>query len=366
MHAIQAIPFRPVIASEALSTGPTPNGAPPIAREWTDAWIGRMVGDRHRIVRHIASGGMGHVFLARHTSLGAFAAIKVLLETDDAVSRRCFRNEARIVSRLQHPNIVRVSDCGQLPDGCRYLVMELLAGVELGTWIAQHGAMRFERALAVLRQLASALDYMHGQGVLHRDIKPDNVILHSDANDAVRLFDFGVAKYYRTDHHSFDEGMVSGTPIYMSPEQANGQPCGPAADLYSFGALALELLTGEPPYERLPCEEVLNCVRTLPPLLPSAHGVHIPGFDEVMSKALARDPLKRFATAKQFVDALARTLPKTTTPPVRSAPAVDIDSLPHTVRTRARGRQSSLSITPSQWVAVAAWVSATAAWLIAS
>lgn len=266
-------------------------------------WVERVIGKRHRVVRHVATGGMGHVFLAQHVVLGSYVAVKILVDGSNETLMRYFGHEAQLLARLRHPNIVGIVDCGMLSEGGCYIVMEWLPGQELGTFIAENGALAPARALWVLRQLASALDYMHGEGVVHRDIKPDNVIFHPDAYDAVKLFDFGVAVPFRAQPAS-EVGQVIGTPHYMSPEQAAGECASPSSDLYALGALALELFTGRRAYEQTSAGEVVTAVLTTPPNLPSDYGLHVPGLDLVIARALARDPDSRFGSGLEFVAAL--------------------------------------------------------------
>lgn len=273
-------------------------------------WNGRVIGKRHRIVRHIASGGMGHVFLGAHVTLGGPVAVKILLPPTNRDATHYFCNEARLLSRLSHPNIVSVVDCGVIAEGGCYIVMEWLGGITIEQHLKDHGPLLPRHALWILAQLASALDYIHSVGIVHRDIKPDNVIFHPQACGAVKLFDFGVAVAFA--HPPVDEACkVFGTPLYMAPEQAAGGPATPSTDLYGLGALALELLTGETAYDRVSASEVVAAVLTKPPCLPSDHGVNVPGLDAVFVKALARDPSKRFSTARDLVLALRAVLLQT-------------------------------------------------------
>jgi serine/threonine-protein kinase len=148
---------------------------------------------------------------------------------------------------------------------------------------------------------------LHGQGIVHRDIKPPNIMVDAEANDSVKLLDFGIAIREGAQDSCFETGLL-GTPSYMAPEQVDGNGCGKSADLYALGALALELLTGKPPYDYPSLNLVLAAVLHEKPGLPSARGVDIPGIDAVFERALARDPKARFATAAEFMDALTRVL----------------------------------------------------------
>ena len=286
---------------------PLLSGEPDEHTDAAKAWLGCPVGGRHRIVKHLGSGGMGHVFVAEHVTLGAQAAVKILATRYPTTVVDRFIAEAKLLSLINHPNIVKVFDIGEMDDDTPYMLMELVPGIDLGEWLDRHPSLSVKRALRILRQVACAIDHLHGQGIVHRDIKPPNIIVDPDANDAVKLLDFGIAIREGTADSTLDQGLL-GTPAYMAPEQVAGSGCGKAADLYALGALALELLTGKPPYDYPSLNLVLAAVLHERPSLPSSRGIDIPGFDAVMERALARDPKERFASATDFVDALSDVL----------------------------------------------------------
>ena len=271
--------------------------------EWVSAQLGAAVGCSHRIVRHLASGGMGHVFVAEHDYLGALAAVKVPRYAD-ANGRKVLEAEARLLAKLEHPNIVRALDVGQLADGRMYLMMEHVTGIELGAWLDAHGAMPFDRALTVLNQVASALDYLHRKGIVHGDIKPANLLIDVGANDFVKLLDFGIA----ASTGCKERRGAFGTPEYMAPEQARGEAWGTASDVYALSALAFQLLTGRALHEQRSAQDVLTAVLELAAPAPSDVGLNVPGLDAVFAKGLHRDPTQRYARASAFVTALAETL----------------------------------------------------------
>ena len=271
--------------------------------EWLSAQAGASVGCSHRIVGHLASGGMGHVFVAEHEYLGARAAVKVPRYAD-ATGRKILEAEARLLAKLEHPNIVRAFDVGQLADGRMYLLMEHVQGIELGTWLDAHGTMPFDRCLAVLKQVASAVDYLHLKGIVHGDIKPANILVDASANDFVKLVDFGIASNTTRN----DRRGVLGTPAYMAPEQARGEAWGPRSDVYAVAALALQMLTGHPPHAHRTAQDVLTAVLTQPAPRPSALGLKIPNLDTVFERGLHPDPAERFARASAFVNALSDVL----------------------------------------------------------
>jgi serine/threonine protein kinase len=284
------------------------------------AWIGCDVGTRHTIVKHLASGGMGHVFLAEHRTLGAHAAVKILASRCTPSLAARFIGEAELLSTVNHPNIVKLFDAGALVDESPYMLMEYVPGIDLGEWIEQSESLSVKRSLRILRQVACAIDHLHSQGIVHRDIKPANIIVDEAANDAVKLIDFGIAIREGTRDVEFERGLL-GTPAYMAPEQVSGGSCGKAVDLYALGALALELLTGKPPYDYPSLNLVLAAVLHEPPGLPSSRGIHIAGFDAVIERALARDPHARFESAGAFMDALTEVLSIASNPPASTSRA---------------------------------------------
>jgi serine/threonine-protein kinase len=207
----------------------------------------------YRIEAKLGRGGFGTVYTARHRVLGRPAAIKVLhqelLRSADAVER--FADEARIVNRIRHPSIVDVYEFGQLPDGRPYLVMEPLSGQDLATRL-DAGPVPPDAALAILGELASALAAGHATGVVHRDVKPENVFLLAGEGHRVKLLDFGIAKATGpadADQARTRTGVMIGSPRYAAPEQAGGKPVTPASDVYSLGVLAFRLFCGRVPFE---------------------------------------------------------------------------------------------------------------------
>jgi len=279
--------------------------------------VGGAVGVTHRIVRSLGSGGMGHVFLTEHIHLGVYAAAKIARHRDDA-ARQTIAHEACMLSQLEHPNIVKVLDVGQLADATPYLLMEYCNGLVLDTWLEGSGPMPPKRGLHILRQLACAVDYLHAQGMVHGDIKPSNIIVDGRARDFVKLVDFGIAT--RDAKRGARRGVI-GTPAYMAPEQARGEVCGPAIDVYGVAALALELFTCRPPYDYTTAQDVLTAVLTEAPALPSERGLQVPGLDDVFRRGLHQDPAQRFPIASDFVDALEQVLTAAEAPARAPAPA---------------------------------------------
>jgi serine/threonine-protein kinase len=268
------------------------------------------VGDRigpYEIVEEIGRGGMAVVYRARQASLARFVALKVLAPAlagnPDFVSR--FHREATIAASLEHPHIVPIFDVGEA-DGIPYIAMRYLAGPSLAQLIRQEGPFSFERAGGLLEQVASALDFAHARGVVHRDVKPGNVLV--EAGDRVSLVDFGIA--WSPDAGALTRtGVVLGTPRYMAPEHLQRREVDYRADLYALGILATELLVGSGPFDTdasAPgaAEQLLRSV-PLPALradLPS-------GVDPVIRRMVALEPIERYSTAADFVAALRAELP---------------------------------------------------------
>ena len=264
---------------------------------------------RYEGPRHVATGGMGEIFVARDTTLGRTVAIKRLSERfarDESVRRR-FTREGLAAARLSgHPNIVTSFDVGE-SSGRPFLVMEHLTGGTVAER-ARAGDVPHEQALAWLRQSADALEEAHANGIVHRDVKPANLLL--DDRGDVRVADFGVARIVEEGAtHMTIAGTVLGTAGYLSPEQARGEPATPASDVYSLGVVAYELLTGGRPFEGgSATEEAARHIhQPVPPA--SERGVGLPrSVDRVFERVLAKDPGERYATPGAFVSDLAAAL----------------------------------------------------------
>lgn len=241
----------------------------------------------YRLTGRLGSGAYAAVYRAVHELMGVERAVKVLRpRAADAAARRVhFLREARVAARLRHPNVVAVHDCGIAGDGTPYIAMEYVAGRSLAARLEQ-GVPAAAEALRVGGQIAAALDHAHGMGVVHRDVKPGNVILGDDG--VVRLVDFGIAQAGREPGEPW-AGL--GTPAYMAPEQRAGRRAGPQTDVYSLAIVLHELLTGRPPR---PDGTGRAC-------LPAAA-------DRVLAHGLAPEPGRRPASAGELVSALAAAL----------------------------------------------------------
>ena len=262
---------------------------------------------RYRDPRHLARGGMGDVYRATDEQLGRAVAIKVLADryADDESIRERFKREALAAARLSgSPNIVTIFDVGE-SDGHPYIVMELLEGGTLEDRLKSGGAQDPADVLRWLDQAARALDAAHAAGIVHRDVKPGNLLLNGRGE--VSVGDFGVASAVGLDSMTMT-GTVLGTAGYLSPEQASGERATPASDRYGLGVVAYELLTGRRPFESdsATAEAAAHVHAPIP--YPSQHSDLPPELDPVLRRALAKDPEQRFASSADFVAALREAL----------------------------------------------------------
>ena len=278
--------------------------------------------DRYTDPRLIGQGGMGEIFLARDRDLGRRVAIKLLAErfARDESLRARFTREALTAARLStHPNVVTIFDVGE-HNGRPFIVMEYLPGGTLAER-AREGNVSHERTVVWLGQAAAALDAAHAEGIVHRDVKPANLLLNE--RDEVHVADFGVARVLdETTSGLTAAGTVLGTAGYLSPEQAQGQPATAESDLYSLAVVAYELLTGGRPFERgsATAEAAAHINDPVPPA--SARGVGLPrAVDGVFEQALAKDPSQRFRNARALVAALRAALRRDETEQTRVLPA---------------------------------------------
>ncbi len=262
----------------------------------------------------IGAGGMGHVFRAEQLALERTVAVKVLhrrlVADDDARTR--FTLEARAASRLEHPHVVAIHDLDELEDGRPYLVMEFLRGYSLASVLEREGALPLPRALRIVGQVLAALAEGHTLGIVHRDVKPENVVLEATrtGGDHAKLVDFGLA-FWRGRSAAESGDLVCGTPEYVSPESVRGEPIDARADLYSTGVMLFELLTGRRPF--VASTPALTGMRHLtepaPRLSDAAHGRDFPDVVEaIVARALAKRPAGRYRDAHEMGRAVADAL----------------------------------------------------------
>lgn len=270
-----------------------------------DPLVGMTLDGRYRVLRAVGEGGMGVVYEAEHVLIEKRVALKVLRETftrrPDVVER--FRQEAKSASRIGHPNIVDVSDCGETSTGASYIVMEMLQGEDLADVLSRECALSPMRATLIAYQVARALDAAHKKSIVHRDLKPENIyLIEREAQpDFVKVVDFGVAKM--SDIESLGArkltrtGMIFGTPEYMSPEHAAGKALDHRVDIYALGVILYELLTGRVPFEGDNFMEVLakhgaDPVPVLKEVNPGTRASE--ELTRVIMRALEKDPAQRY------------------------------------------------------------------------
>lgn len=271
----------------------------------------RTYGGRYAVLEPIGSGGMAEVYRARDELLGRDVAVKVLtdrLSRDRSFVER-FRREAQSAANLNHPNVVSLYDYGS-DDGAYYIVMEYIDGKSLGDIVAESGALMPERAAEIASDVAAALERAHSSGLVHRDIKPTNIMLTSGGQ--TKVTDFGIARALggSTEQTQMTQtGMVIGTAAYLSPEQAQGNPVDARSDVYSLGCVLYEMLTGKPPFTGdAPLAIAYKHVRE-DAVPPSTVNADVPGeLDAVTLKALAKNPDNRYTSAHEMREDLQRFL----------------------------------------------------------
>jgi eukaryotic-like serine/threonine-protein kinase len=264
--------------------------------------------DRYRVVRHIANGGMAGVWEAHDELLGRSVAVKVLAShlSEDGRARLRFEREARAAAGLSsHPHVVTIYDVGE-HDGRVFMVMELMRGGTVGERLKAGRTIADETALRWLREAAGALDAAHDAGVVHRDIKPGNLLL--DERDRLAIGDFGIARLALEDQLTAT-GQVLGTASYISPEQAVGEPATAASDRYALAVVAFELLTGERPFQAEHfAAQARAHVEDAPPLATERDSSLPKGVDAVLDRGLAKAPEDRWESAGEMVAALDRAM----------------------------------------------------------
>jgi serine/threonine-protein kinase len=287
------------------------------------------LGDRYRLDHRIASGGMGAVWRAVDQLLDRPVAVKLLKRelADDPAFVERFRREARAAAALTHANVAAVFDYGER-DGQAFIVMELVEGENLAQRLARAGPLPWPEALAVAEQVARALAAAHARGLVHRDVKPANVLLgngagaalppgstNSDGSPVVKVTDFGIAQAAQATTLT-GTGMVLGSASYVAPEQASGDQVGPAADLYGLGCVLFEMVTGQAPYRgdnavALATQHICGPVPN-----PRAVRPDVPGtVAAIVLKAMQKEPGQRFGSATAMADALAEARPTGSAPP---------------------------------------------------
>lgn len=276
----------------------------------TDPLIGAMLGE-YRVLAPLGTGGMGVVYRGEHPVIGRPVAIKLLRReyANDPDHARRFLEEARSLSIARHPNIIDVFSFGETPAGDAFLVMELLEGQSLEQVLAERAPLSPKETLSICIPMLSGLGAAHAAGVIHRDLKPGNVFLLRlhDGSVFPKLLDFGLARRGEKGARSLRQTSVGGTPLYVAPEQARGENVGPYTDLYSFGCVLYEMLSGHPPFTSANLHELLDAHRTLAPRPLRTSAPQVPAeFDKLVMRLLEKDPQKRPASAQEVKEQLER------------------------------------------------------------
>jgi serine/threonine-protein kinase len=273
-------------------------------RPEADPLLGKVIDGRYEVEVVLGEGGMGTVYRARHRALGKRFALKVmrpeLARQGDLAGR--FIQEARAAAAIDHQNVVQITDFGELPGGTPYFVMELLEGEPLSKILKKTGPLPAVRAVRILQQVAAGLAAAHAGGVVHRDLKPDNI--HITPDDVVKVLDFGVAKVAGGARLT-RAGMVFGTPQYMSPEQAAGGIVDHRSDIYALGVIMYEMFTGRVPFEADSYMGVLTKHMYMVPELPSRvseSARELGALEDVTMKCLEKKPENRYPTMAAFVE----------------------------------------------------------------
>src|SRR6187549_2113967 len=292
-----------------------PAVAAPRSKKADDPALGKVIAGRYRLEARIGEGGMGIVYRARHVLIDRVVAEK-LIRPDlrgETHLRAWMLREARAANRVDHAHIIDIHDIGETEEGELYLVMEYLVGTPLSAELAR-GPMPIARGVDILEQMCAALARAHDLGVVHRDLKSDNILLtqRGGRKDFVKILDFGLAAIAR-DPRLAPKGAVFGTPEYMSPEQARGEEATPHADLYALGVLFFEMLTGQLPFRANDRDTLLEMQRTHPPPRPRSirPDAHAQG-ESIVLRLLEKDVRKRYRDAhhlQEEMKALQRSLP---------------------------------------------------------
>jgi eukaryotic-like serine/threonine-protein kinase len=295
------------------------------------------VASRYRIDRRLGAGGMSTVFLATDTVLERPVAVKLLAEhlADDPDFVARFRREALAAARLQHPNVVQVFDSGQDPASQRhYIVMEYVDGPSCADLLRDHKQFEIDQTVRILRDSCHGLDYAHRAGVVHRDVKPGNLLV-ADETGFTKLADFGIAKAAEQTRIT-QVGSVLGTAAYLSPEQARGEEAGPASDIYSLGVCAYQFLAGRLPHEYTSLTELAlkQQQETVQPI--TAVRPDVPReLDQAIRVCLEREPNARYGSALDLAKALEAGVHGEGTAATQALAAADVTGATQALRTRS-------------------------------
>lgn len=269
---------------------------------------------QYSLVERLGRGGMGDVFLAEHEMLKRPCVIKLIRpdRVRDEKTLARFQREVQATARLSHWNTVEILDYGRTEDGTLYYVMEYLPGMSVAELVRNHGPLPPERVVYLLLQVCDALREAHQAGLVHRDVKPENIVVtqRGGVYDVAKILDFGLVEAIteKRGPHSTSEGGITGSPLFLSPEQAAGSALGePRSDIYSLGAVAYYMLTGRPPFLRETLVEIVDAHMREEPVPLSQHNPQVPrDLEHVIHKCLAKDPSHRFQDMSELLHALSQ------------------------------------------------------------
>ncbi len=307
---------------------------------------GDLIADRYELEEIVGTGGMSSVLRARDLQLDRRVAVKILHEryVEDSEYVERFRREARAVAQLSHPNIVTVIDRGN-DDGRQYIVFEYVDGENLKELVQRTGRLPVRGALELAVAVADGLAFAHDRGLVHRDVKPQNVLLSREGE--VKVTDFGIARSLHVEHGVTQTGTVLGTGEYLAPEQASGDPVSPATDVYSLGVVLWELLAGDVPFagENFVAVALRHINEPLPSLREERPDVS-PRLEAAVDRALAKDPARRFSSMAALAEELRACLAeldgdtRPPAPPPQDDAALTVVRAPAPGRVRTRPRRS--------------------------
>lgn len=292
----------------------------------------KLLNNRYEIIEQLGKGGMAVVYKARDLMLERQVAIKVLREdySSDAAFQAYFRQEAKAAANLAHPNIVTVHDFG-LDGGQLFIVMELVPGMDLKTLLRKRGRFTPEEALPLMIQACAGIGYAHRAGLIHCDVKPQNLLVTPDMR--LKVTDFGIARALSTIKPDEQSEIVWGSPQYFAPEQAAGAAPSPASDVYSLGVILYEMLTGTLPFQAATASDLAHLhLEASPPLVSEMVPEISPELEQILLKVLSKEPSQRYRTADQMGRVLmtfgaSRSAPSLVLTP-EAAPAIEIDTSP--------------------------------------